>query len=82
MSTGGTVVFRLTDDLQTLATYLCMITGIVGWVYLGNPGAGAILDNGGWIGLQAWTGSLLLAAAMILLWARIATFGAGLRKKV
>lgn len=82
VSLGGPVVFNLADDLQTVGTCLGMITGMCGTgLLVGNPIAGAILDHGGWIGLQAWTGSLLLAAGMIILWARIARFGAGLRTK-
>lgn len=83
VSLGGPVVFNLTDDLQTVGTFLGMITGVCGLgLLVGNPIAGAILDRGGWVGLQAWAGSLLLAAAMILLGARMARFGTGFWKKV
>ena len=47
---------------------------------IGNPIAGAILrDGGGWIGLQAWAGTLIAVSAGCMVGARWTKFGGGLR---
>ena len=83
VSLGGPVVFSLTDNLQIVGTCLGMITGACGLgLLLGSPIAGAILDQGGWSGLQAWNGALLVIAGILLLWSRMERYGTVFWKKV
>lgn len=79
----GPIVFALTTDPDIVGTRMGMLTGVCGVALLiGNPLAGAMLDNGSWITLQVWAGSLLLAAALFIAWARVSRYGADLRVKV
>ena len=74
---GGPIVFALTTNPDVVGTRMGMLTGVCGVALLiGNPIAGAILDNGSWIALQVWAGSLLLAAALFIAWARVSRYGA------
>lgn len=83
VSLGGPVVFSLTDDLQVLGSCLGMITGMCGLgLLLGTPVAGAILDEGGWLGLQVWNGGVLAVGGGFLLWSRLERFGPSIWKKV
>ncbi|MCJ1458462.1 hypothetical protein MMC28_008835 [Mycoblastus sanguinarius] len=83
VSLGGPIVFSLTKDPSTMGTRLGMLTGMCGiGLLVGNPIAGAILDHGSWIGLQAWAGSLILAAAVMISWARFTRYGSILWIKV
>lgn len=47
---------------------------------LGNPIAGAI-DSKGWLGLQIFTGTVLIVAAILVLAVRILLYGKNWRKK-
>ena len=42
---------------------------------IGNPIAGAILESGGWVGLQVWAGSLMVASVLCVTCARGLRFG-------
>ena len=80
---GAPIVFSLTEDPSTVGTRLGMLTGMCGiGLLVGNPIAGAILDQGSWVGLQAWAGCVILAAAVLISWARLARYGTSLRIKV
>ena len=80
---GGPIVFSLTKDPSTIGTRLGMLTGMCGiGLLVGNPIAGAILDHGSWVGLQTWAGCLILAAAIMISWARITRYGSILCIKV
>ena len=80
---GAPIVFSLTEDPSTVGTRLGMLTGMCGiGLLVGNPIAGAILDRGSWVGLQAWAGCVILAAAAMIAWARITRYGSTLRIKV
>ena len=79
---GGPIVFALTTDPDSVGTRMGMLTSVCGVALLiGNPLAGAILDNGSWLALQIWAGSLLLAAALFIAWARVSRYGASLKAK-
>ena len=83
VSLGAPIVFSLTKDPSTVGTRLGMLTGMCGiGLLVGNPIAGAILDRGSWAGLQAWAGSLILAAAIMISWARCTRYGLSLRIRV
>ena len=80
---GAPIVFSLTKDPSTIGTRVGMLTGMCGvGLLIGNPIAGAILDRGSWVGLQAFAGSLVIAAATIIACARIARYGSRLCIKV
>lgn len=73
---GGPIVFALTPDPDVVGTRMGMLTGVCGVALLiGNPLAGAMLDNGSWIALQVWAGSLLLTATGLIAWARVSRYG-------
>ena len=58
---------------------MCMGFAGVG-LLIGNPIAGAILrGGGGWVGLQAWAGTLIAVSAGCMVGARWARFGSGLK---
>ena len=83
VSLGPPIVFSLTTDPNTVGTRLGMLTGMCGiGLLVGNPIAGAILDRGSWVGLQVWAGCVILAAAVLILWARLSRYGTSLRIKV
>lgn len=83
VSLGAPIVFSLSDDSDTIGTRLGMLTSACGLgLLIGSPIAGTMLDHGSWVGLQSWAGSLSLAAAIFILWARIARFGTKIKMKV
>ena len=59
-----------------IGTRLGMATSFAGvGLLVGNPIAGAILEGGGWVGLQVWAGSLIVASGLCVLCARGLRFG-------
>ena len=61
---------------QLIGTRLGMAILFAGTgLLVGNPIAGAILESGGWIGLQVWAGSLIVASGLCVLCARGLRFG-------
>lgn len=83
VSLGAPIVFSLSDDSDTIGTRLGMLTSACGLgLLIGSPIAGTMLDHGSWVGLQSWAGSLSLAAAISIFWARIARFGTKIKMKV
>jgi len=60
-----------------------MLTAVCGiGLLVGNPIAGAILDNGSWVGLQVWTGVLLALSACLQLAARVAAGGWNWKQRI
>ena len=63
-----------------IGTRLGMAASFAGvGLLVGNPIAGAILESGGWVGLQVWAGSLIVASGLCVLCARALRFGWGVR---
>ena len=59
-----------------IGTRLGMAASFAGiGLLVGNPIAGAILESGGWVGLQVWAGSLIVASGLCVLCARGLGFG-------
>ncbi|CAF9904023.1 MAG: hypothetical protein ALECFALPRED_004806 [Alectoria fallacina] len=81
VSLPGPIVYGLSSDMSTVGTRLGMSMGFAGvGLLVGNPIAGAILrGGGGWVGLQAWAGTLIAVSAGCMMAARWAKFGGGLR---
>lgn len=81
VSLPGPIVYGLSSDMSTVGTRLGMSMGFAGvGSLIGNPIAGAILrGDGGWVGLQAWAGTLVVVSAGCMMGARWAKFGGGLR---
>lgn len=76
VSLGGPICFSVTSDPSTVGTRLGFLTAVCGiGLLIGNPIAGAIWNNGDWLGLQIWTALLLLVSAFFQLAARIAKVG-------
>ena len=66
-----------------IGTRLGMATSFAGvGLLLGNPIAGAILESGGWVGLQVWAGSLIVASVFCVVCARILRFGRAVKTGV
>ena len=81
VSLPGPIVYGLSSDMNTVGTRLGMAMGFSGvGLWIGNPIAGAILrSGGGWVGLQAWAGTLIAVSAGCMAGARWAKFGGALR---
>lgn len=81
VSLPGPIVYVLSSDMSTVGTRLGMSMGFAGvGLLIGNPIAGAILrGGGGWVGLQAWAGTLIAVSAGCMMGARWTKFGGGLR---
>lgn len=81
VSLPGPIVYGLSSDMSTVGTRLGMSMGFAGvGLLIGNPIAGAILrGGGGWVGLQAWAGTLIVVSAGCMMGARWAKFGGYLR---
>ena len=74
VSLQGPTVVSLCPDLSTVGTRIGMVLAFSGMgLLVGSPVAGAILrSEGGWIGLQLWSGAIIVTSALCLLAARIA----------
>ena len=75
-------VVSVSNSRSNIGARLGMTFGTVGCgVLIAEPIAGAILGRpeGGWLGLVAWTGALMLAGSMFLVAARTAKVGCKLR---
>jgi len=70
-------VARLSEDHSKIGMRLGMTLGFVGFgVLVSSPIAGAILvDDGGWIGLIVWCGTLLVASALSMVASRTVKIG-------
>ncbi len=81
VSLPGPIVVGISMDFPKLiGTRLGMSMGCAGiGLLIGSPVAGAILDKHGWVGLQAWAGSLITISALCMLGARGTKFGWALR---
>lgn len=81
VSLPGPIVVGISMDFPKLiGTRLGMAMGCAGiGLLVGSPVAGVILDKHGWVGLQAWAGSLITTSAFCMLSARGAKFGWALR---
>jgi len=77
VSLPGPIVVGISKDFPKLiGTRLGMSMGCAGiGLLIGSPVAGAILDKHGWVGLQAWAGSLITISALCMLRARGTKFG-------
>ena len=81
ISIAGPAVFSLTPNLSILGTRLGMTFTFIGLgVLIGTPVAGAILREGGWIGLQCWCGAVLATSGFFMLAARITKVGIGIAR--
>ena len=81
VSLPGPIVYVLSVDMGTVGTRLGMAMGVAGvGLLIGNPIAGAVLrSGGGWVGLQAWAGALIVVSAGCMMGARWARFGGRLK---
>ena len=77
VSLPGITVVSLSPNLRTIGIQLGMALTISGCgLLVGEPIAGAILrGRGGWIGLQAWCGILLIISGLFSLAARVLKVG-------
>jgi len=67
----------LTTDMRKLGTRMgqCFFVSSLG-LLVGSPVAGAILgDTGSWVGLQVFSGAMLLVTGAILVAARVSQVG-------
>ena len=73
----GPIVSGLSASIPHLiGTRLGMAMSFAGvGLLIGNPIAGAILERGGWVGLQVWAGSLVVASALCVFCARGFRYG-------
>jgi predicted MFS family arabinose efflux permease len=81
VSLPGPIVVGISMDFPKLiGTRLGMSMRCAGiGLLVGSPVAGVIFDKHGWVGLQAWAGSLITISALCMLSARGAKFGWALR---
>ena len=83
-SLPGVIVVSLSEDISTLGVQLGISFIVAGCgLLIGGPIAGAILrGHGGWIGLQAWCGTLLAISGIFSLATRILKVGTEWNAKV
>ena len=67
-------ISKETSDVIGTRLGMVLAFGGVG-LLIGSPIAGALLTSGGWIGQQAWAGSLVMACGTCLLCVRILKYG-------
>ncbi|KAL9046302.1 MAG: hypothetical protein Q9214_000833 [Letrouitia sp. 1 TL-2023] len=81
VSLPGPIVVSLSPAHETVGTRMGMALGASGLgLLVGAPVAGAILrSHGGWVGLQAWSGALVVISAVWMLAARVAKVGFPIR---
>ena len=77
VSLHGPVIVSLSDDISRIGTRIGMLLGFAAvGVLIGNPVAGAIQRNdGSWVGLQIWTGVLMILSSTFFSATRILKFG-------
>ena len=77
VSLPGPIVIGISTDFpELIGTRLGMSMACAGiGLLIGNPVAGAILTNHGWVGLQVWAGSLIMLSGLCMLCARGSKFG-------
>ena len=64
------------ESSDIIGTRLGMVLAVGGiGLLIGSPIAGALLTSSGWIGQQAWAGSLVMASGACLLCVRISKYG-------
>jgi len=82
VSLQGPTVVSLCPDLSTVGTRIGMGLAFSGiGLLVGSPVAGAILrSERGWLGLQLWSGAIILTSALCMLAARIAKAGLQLQR--
>ncbi|KAL4869525.1 hypothetical protein BDV12DRAFT_208375 [Aspergillus spectabilis] len=78
MGLPAAAVVNLSADRSKIGSRLGMTLAVVGFgVLVSNPIAGAILDGrGGWVGLIAWCGALLVASFFSMVASRACKLGA------
>ncbi len=82
VSMQGPTVVSLCPELSTVGTRIGMVLAFSGMgLLVGSPVAGVILRNqGGWMGLQLWSGAIILTSALCMLAARVAKAGFKLQR--
>lgn len=82
VSLQGPTVVSLCPDLSLVGTRIGMGLAFSGiGLLVGSPVAGAILrSEGGWVGLQSWSGAIILMSALCMLAARVAKAGLELHR--
>ena len=82
VSLQGPTTVSLCPDLSTVGTRVGMVLAFSGMgLLVGSPVAGVILrSEGGWTGLQMWSGTIILASALCMLAARVSKAGLKLQR--
>ena len=82
VSLPGPAVISLSPNLGEVGTRMGMSFAFGGFgLLVGNPVAGAILRQHGWVGAQSWNGASNSVAAICMLVARMAKAGLDLKTK-
>jgi len=78
----GPAIVVISPDLSLVGTHVGMNFGITGLgLLIGNPVAGVLLDQHGYIGPAIWCGTCNVVGGSLILAARISKAGAGLMVK-
>jgi len=73
---GPITVEISTESSDVIGTRLGMVLAFAGvGLLIGSPVAGALLTSYGWIGQQAWSGSLVMASGICLICVRGSKYG-------
>jgi predicted MFS family arabinose efflux permease len=82
VSITGPAIVIISPDLSLVGTHMGMNFGITGLgLLIGNPVAGVLLDQHGYIGPAIWCGTCNVVGGLLILAARISKTGAGLMVK-
>jgi predicted MFS family arabinose efflux permease len=82
VSITGPAIVVISPDLSLVGTHMGMNFGITGLgLLIGNPVAGVLLDQHGYIGPAIWCGTCHVVGGLLILAARISKTGAGLMVK-